>query len=434
MNRIGIVGGRVIDPANGVDRTANLAIENGRIVGLDIPGFHTEEVIDAAGKIVCPGLIDMHVHLREPGGEDAETVATGAAAAVAGGFTSVACIPNTTPPIDSHAMVEFVRNQAERAGMCNVFVVGCVSQQRKGEQLAELAQMVKAGAVAFSDDGAPVENSELMRRALEYCLMLKKPILNHCEVRELTHGGVMHEGLVSMVLGIAGMPAEAEVMMIARDVALAEATGGHVHIMHVSTKGGVDIIRRAKKRNVNVTTEVCPHHFALSDEELRRFDSNYKMSPPLRDQAHIDALVAGLVDGSIDVICTDHAPHSREKKMQELDVAPFGILGLETCLGLVSTLLVHTGKLDWPGVIAKMTMNPARILGLADAPAFKGSLTPGGDADVTIIDPSREWTVDVNGQQSKSVNSPFHGWKLTGKADTVLVGGRIRMKHGSLVR
>ena len=431
MSRIFIRGGRVIDPAQNIDAQTDLLLEDGRVAGLNIAPPEDAEIIDAVGKIVCPGLIDMHVHLREPGGEDAETVASGAAAAIAGGFTSVACIPNTNPPIDSPAMVEFIKNQAARADRCNVFVVGCVSQQRKGEQLAELAQMVKAGAVAFSDDGAPVENSELMRRALEYCLMLGKPILNHCEVRELTHGGVMHEGMVSMVLGLPGMPAEAEVMMVARDVALAEATGGRVHVMHVSTKGGVDIIRRAKKRNVKVTTEVCPHHFALTDEELRRFDSNYKMSPPLRDQTHIDALIAGLQDGSIDVICTDHAPHSREKKMQELDVAPFGILGLETCLGLVSTLLVRPGRLSWNQVIEKMTINPARILGLTEGPYSKGTLKAGSDADVTIISPDHEWTVDVNKQKSKSVNSPFHGWKLFGKADTVIVGGKVKMRNGA---
>jgi dihydroorotase len=421
MASILIQGGRVIDPSQGLDRIANLLIEDGRIAAYDVAENGQDTVLDATGKIVSPGLIDMHVHLREPGREEDETIQTGTAAALAGGFTSIACIPNTEPPIDSQATVEFIQHQAARADNCNVFVVACVSKNREGKELAEIGQLVQAGAVAFSDDGAPVYDPELMRRAFEYCLMFDKPILNHAEVRELTQGGVMHEGLVSMILGLPGMPAVAEDVMTGRDMALAEATGGRIHIMHVSSSGSVDIIRRAKMRGVRVTTEVCPHHFTLTDECLRKFDSNYKMSPPLRGQRHVEACIAGLVDGTIDVICTDHAPHAVEKKMRELDQAPFGIVGLETALGLVATKLIEPGILDWPTTLAKMTINPARILGID-----KGTLRVGADADVTIIDPAARWTVDPARFRSKSVNTPYAGWKLGARAETVIVGGRIK--------
>jgi dihydroorotase len=416
-----IEGGRVIDPSHGMDRITNLLVDEGRIAAYDAIASGSEDVIDASGKIVAPGLIDMHVHLREPGREEDETITSGAAAAVAGGFTSVACIPNTEPPIDTQASVEFVQHQAARADQCNVYVVACVSKNREGKELAELGQLVQAGAVAFSDDGAPVYDAELMRRALEYCRMFDKPILNHAEVRELTQGGVMHEGLVSLILGLPGMPAVAEDVMTARDIALADATGGRIHIMHVSSAASVDLIRRAKGRGIRVTTEVCPHHFTLTDESLRSFDSHYKMSPPLRGQKHVDACIAGLIDGTIDVICTDHAPHALEKKMRELDQAPFGIVGLETALGLVITRLIEPGHLDWPGALAKMTINPARILGLD-----KGTLRIGADADITVIDPEIKWIVDPTKFRSKSVNTPFKGWKLQGRADTVLVGGKIK--------
>jgi dihydroorotase len=416
-------GGRVIDPSQGTDRITSVLVEDGRIAAYDAVSTGREEVIDAAGRIVAPGLIDMHVHLREPGREEDETIETGAAAAVAGGFTSIACIPNTEPPIDTQGSVEFIRHQAARADLCNVFVVACVSKNREGKELAELGQLVQAGAVAFSDDGAPVYDAELMRRAMEYCQMFDKPILNHAEERELTQGGMMHEGLVSLILGLPGMPAVAEDVMTARDIALAEATGGRIHIMHVSSSGSIDLIRRAKSRGVRVTTEVCPHHFTLTDESLRSFDSNFKMSPPLRGQKHVDACLAGLADGTIDVICTDHAPHAREKKMRELDQAPFGIVGLETALGLVVTRLVEPGILDWPTALQKMTINPARILGIP-----KGTLAIGADADITVIDPEARWTVDPAKFRSKSSNTPFAGWKLQGRADTVIVGGRVKYR------
>lgn len=419
-----IQNGRVIDPSQSMDRVTSLLIDDGRIAAYDAAPQGDEQLIDAAGKIVAPGLIDMHVHLREPGREEDETIETGTAAALAGGFTSIACCPNTEPAIDSQAMVEFVHHQAARADNCNVFVIACASKNREGKELAEIGQLVKAGAVAFSDDGAPIYDPELMRRAFEYCLMFDKPVLNHPEVRELTHNAVMHEGLVSMVLGLTGFPAAAEDVMTSRDIALAEATGGRLHIMHVSTAGGVDAIRRAKLRNVRVTAEVTPHHFSLTDECLRSFDSNCKMNPPLRGQAHVEACIAGLVDGTIDVIATDHAPHALEKKMQELDRAPFGIVGLETALGLVVTKLIEPGHLDWPTALAKLTINPARALGIN-----KGTLALGADADVTIIDPETRWTVQPDEFRSKSTNTPFSGWELKGRATTVIVGGRVKFSR-----
>jgi dihydroorotase len=424
MSKLLIKNGRVIDPSQGLDRTTNLLIEDGRIAGYDVSPNGQDVIIDAAGKLVTPGLIDMHVHLREPGREEDETIATGTAAAISGGFTSIACIPNTEPPIDTQATVEFIRHQAALADQCNVYVVACVSKNREGKELAELGQLVEAGAVAFSDDGAPVYDAELMRRAFEYCLMFDKPILNHAEVRELTRGGVMHEGLASLILGLPGMPAAAEDVMTSRDVTLAETTGGRIHIMHVSTSGSIEIIRRAKKRSVRVTTEVCPHHFTLTDECLRSFDSNYKMSPPLRGKRDVEACIAGLVDGTIDVICTDHAPHALEKKMRELDQAPFGILGLETALGLVVTQLIEPGHLSWPQAIEKMTINPAKVLGIP-----KGTLAVGADADVTIIDPNVEWVVDPDSFRSKSRNTPFGGYRLRGRAETVIVGGKVKLRR-----
>jgi dihydroorotase len=413
----------MIDPAQGLDRVTNLLIRDGRIAGYDVPPNGQDRIIDATGKIVSPGLIDMHVHLREPGREEDETIATGTAAALAGGFTSIACMPNTEPPIDSQASVEFIQHQAARADNCNVYVIACVSKNREGKELAEFAQLTRAGAVGFTDDGTPVYDPELMRRAFEYSLMFDKPILNHAEVRELTRGGVMHEGLVSMLLGLPGMPSAAEDVMVSRDILLAEATGGRIHVMHVSSGGSVEIIRRAKSRDVRVTTEICPHHFTLTDETLRSFDSNFKMSPPLRSRRDVEVCLAGLVDGTIDVICTDHAPHAPEKKMRELDQAPFGILGLETCLGLVVTKLIEPGILDWPTALAKMTINPAMVLGIP-----KGTLAIGADADVTIIDPDARWTVDPHRFKSKSVNTPFTGWQLRGRAETVIVGGRVKFE------
>ena len=421
-----IRGGRVIDPAQDIDRIADLRIVDGRIAGIG-PGEtgagRADETIDAAGMIVTPGLIDMHVHLREPGREEDETIASGTRAALAGGFTSVACIPNTEPPIDTQAAVEFIHQKAARADTCNVFVVACVSRNREGKELAEIGQLVEAGAVAFSDDGAPVSDAELMRRALEYCSMFGKTILAHEEVLELSRGGVMNEGLVSLLLGLGGMPAAAEEVMIGRDTALAESTGGRLHVMHVSTAGGVALVRAAKARGVRVTAEACPHHFTLTDESLRTFDANCKMSPPLRTAADVEAIIAGIADGTIDCIATDHAPHAREKKMLELDRAPFGILGLETAIGLSVMRLIVPGRLAWPRLVEAMSTLPARILGLD-----RGTLRTGSPADVTIIDPDRTWKVDVKSFRSKSINSPFDGWTLRGRAVATIVSGRVKYR------
>ncbi len=422
MARLLIRGGRVVDPSQAIDRVDDVLVEDGRIAAIQSGGT-ADETIDASGLIVCPGLVDMHVHLREPGREEDETIATGARAAVAGGFTSIACIPNTEPPIDTQANVEFIHQKAARADACNVFVVACVSRNREGKELAEIGQLVEAGAVAFSDDGSPVADAELMRRAFEYCRMFDKPILAHEEVLELSRGGVMNEGLVSLVLGLPGMPPAAEDVMIGRDIALADVTGGRLHVMHVSTAGGVDLVRAAKARGVRVTAEACPHHFTLTDESLRGFDSNFKMSPPLRTAADVDAIIAGLIDGTIDCIATDHAPHALEKKMLELDRAPFGILGLETAVGLAVTRLVVPGRIGWPRLIEAMSTLPARILGID-----RGTLRPGAVADITLIDPQQTWQVDVEAFQSKSVNSPFHGWTLQGRAVATIVGGRVKYR------
>jgi dihydroorotase len=420
-----IRGGRVVDPSQGLDGVHDVLVRDGLVVGVGAEGAQpigkADETIDATGLVVCPGLVDMHVHLREPGREEDETIETGTRAALAGGFTSVACIPNTEPPIDTQSTVEFIHQKAARADTCNVFVVGCVSRDRAGKELADIGQLVEAGAVAFSDDGAPVYDAELMRRALEYCRMFDKPILAHEEVLELSHGGVMHEGLVSLVLGLTGMPAAAEEVMIGRDIALAEVTGGRLHVMHVSTAGGVALVRAATARGARVTAEACPHHFTLTDECLRGFDSNFKMSPPLRTADDVEAIMAGLADGTLDCIATDHAPHAREKKMLELDRAPMGILGLETAVGLSVTRLVNTGRIGWPRLIEAMSTLPARILGVN-----RGTLRPGAIADITLIDPNLVWQVDVRKFCSKSVNSPFHGWTLTGRAVATIVAGRVK--------
>ena len=416
--------GRVIDPSQNYDAIADLWLADGRVGGIGSPPSHfaPDRTIDCAGMIVSPGLIDMHVHLREPGREEDETIATGTAAAIAGGVTSVACMPNTEPAIDSRDAAEFVILQAERAGNCNVFPIGAITKKRAGKELAELGGLVEGGAVAFTDDGAPVCSAEVMRRALEYCKMLGKGVLVHAEILELTVGGVMNEGFVSTQLGLRGMPGIAEDIMIYRDIVLAELTGGSVHILHVSTAGGVDLIRRGIASGTRISGEACPHHFLLTDECMRAFDSNFKMSPPLRTQKDVDAILAGLIDGTLSVLATDHAPHAREKKERELDQAPNGIVGLETFLPLCITHLIVPGHLSWPAMLAKMTCNPARILGID-----RGTLRAGKPADVTVIDPHADWTIDAASFKSKSRNTPFHGRNVTGRAVVTIVGGEVKM-------
>ena len=430
MPTIQITGGRIIDASQGLDEIGDLWISRGRILpmggGLEDP----EVVIDARGMIVSPGLIDIHVHLREPGNEEDETIATGASAALAGGVTSVACMPNTQPAIDTQAAAEFVVLQGQRARQANVYPVGAVSKGRKGEELAELGQLVAGGAVAFTDDGAPVASADLMRSALQYSKMFDRVIMQHCQVPELTVGGVMHEGFESMRLGLGGMPAAAEDIMVARDIRLAEITGGRIHIQHISTARSVELVREGKRRGVQVTAEACPHHFTLTDETLRTFDSNFKMNPPFRTWSDVEAVIGGLKDGTIEFIATDHAPHAREKKMREIDQAPFGIVGLETLIPITALSLIEPGHLSWPEALAKLTYHPANLLRLAG----KGTLRAGADADITIIDPDSPWTIDPSAFRSKSRNTPFGGWEVRARAHTVIVGGEVRFTRGSIVQ
>lgn len=425
MNLLRITGGRVIDPAQGLDAVADVWLRGDRVLAVGPrPDLLADDTLDAAGHIVCPGLIDMHVHLREPGREEDETIATGTAAALAGGVTSVACMPNTEPALDSQAAAEFVILQAKRAGHANVFPIGAITKGRQGQELAEIGAMVDGGAVAFTDDGSPVVSSEIMRRAMEYCRMFDKAILSHSEDLELTKGAVMHEGFESTRLGLRGYPAVAEEIMVFREIALAEITQARVHILHVSTAGSVELIRRGKARGVRVTGEACPHHFLLTDESLRTFDSNFKMSPPLRTRDDVQALLAGLRDGTLDVIATDHAPHAPEKKARELDQAPNGIVGLETLVPLCIKGLIEPGVLSWAQLIEKLTVNPARVLGID-----RGTLKPGAVADVTILDPEARWTIDPATFRSKSRNSPFAGWAVRGWAEAVIVGGAVKFRR-----
>ena len=422
MSRILIENGRVIDPSQSLDRITNLLIEEGRISGYDIPPHEDFQIIDAGGRIVAPGLVDLSCQLREPGCEEDETIQTGTAAAVAGGFTSIVCLPNTEPPIDSQASVEFIRQKATRAGNCHVFVAACVSKDREGKELAEIGALVEAGAVAFTDAPQPIQNSELLRRAFEYCLMFDKPIFSHPEERSLSRNGIMHEGRISVVLALAALPAEAEDVMASRDLRLAEATGGRLHLLNVSSAGSVEQIRRVKAHGGQVTAGVVPPNLVLTDECLRSFDANCKVNPPLRSQEHVDACIAGLVDGTLDVISSGHTPRASEKKMRELDRAPFGMVALETTLSLIITRLVKPGHLDWISALAKLSTNPARVLGID-----KGTLRIGADADIVIIDPQASWTVDPSRFRSKSVNTPLAGWQLQGRVVQVLVAGQCKL-------
>lgn len=418
-------GGLVIDPAQALEAARDILIEDGRLMALVAPGSVTEaghRVIEAADFVVCPGLIDMHTHLREPGQEYKETIATGGQAAAAGGFTAIACMPNTIPVNDSATVTRFILEKAAQAKGPRVYPVAAISQGSRGEVLAEYGELKAAGAVALSDDGRPVSNSQLMRRALEYAHTFDLPIISHSEDLALTGNGVMHEGIVSLQMGLRGIPAAAEETAIFRDVALARLTGARLHIAHVSTAGSVEIIRQAKAAGTQVTAETAPHYFSLTDEAVRGFNTNAKMSPPLRTAADVAAIKKGLADGTLDCIATDHAPHSSLEKEVEFDQAANGIIGLETALGL-SLNLVWEGVLTLSQMVAKLSANPARILRVPG-----GTLQVGKPADISVIDLNHAWTVDVQQFKSKSRNCPFHGWQLTGKPVLTMVGGEIIYK------
>jgi dihydroorotase len=421
LSGILIRGGRVIDPARMTDDRADVYLLEGKVegVGRNLGTPPGAMVVDASGQVVAPGLIDVHVHLREPGQEDLETVATGAMAAAAGGFSAVCAMPNTDPVCDNQGVAGFVKAQAQRAGKARVYPIGAVSLGQKGQQLAEFGELVGAGAVAVSDDGKPVASSHLMRTALEYARTFGIPVADHCEDPTLA-GGAMHEGIVSTRLGLKGVPAAAEEIRVARDLLLAELTGGHIHLCHMSTRGSVDLIRRAKERGVRVTAEACPHHFSLTHEACEGYDTNAKMNPPLREPEDREAIRQALKDGTIDVIATDHAPHHYDAKEREFDDAPNGIIGLETARGLAITELVGTGLLTLPELVARMSTVPARVFGLPG-----GTLAPGAPADVTVFDPAAEWTVRPQEFFSRSRNTPFAGRRLTGRATVTIVRGQI---------
>ena len=429
MSSLAIRGGRVIDPANGIDGVTDILIDDGRIVavGKDV-AKNAPDAIDASGLVVCPGFVDIHTHLREPGFEHKETIATGTLAATRGGFTTVCAMPNTNPPIDSAAAVEQVLRTAETQGHVRVLPIACVTKGRAGHDLAELAELAKAGAVAFSDDGSPVADSHLMRRALEYAGMLAVPIIDHCEDPALTTGGVMHEGWVSTRLGLRGVPAAAEETMVARNIALAQETGSHVHLAHISTAGSVELVRQARARGVPVTAEVTPHHLALTHEAVLlgpgetpgglAYDTNAKVNPPLR-AGDADACIAGLLDGTIDCIATDHAPHATQDKLCEFDTAAFGISGLETAFALsLSAVPLET-------LIERLTIAPVRALDLDHRLPGLGTLSIGAPADVALIDPQAEWTVEPETFASKGKNTPLGGRTLHGRVVATVYKGKV---------
>lgn len=418
-----IANGYVVDPAQGINSGRDLLIEDGRVAGLlergeEMPG--DVEVLDATGLIVSPGFIDLHAHLREPGAEYKETIATGAAAAVAGGWTTVCAMPNTDPVNDSPAVTRFIIEQAQRAQLANVFPIGAVTKGCDGKELSEMGEMKAAGIVAVSDDGRPVPSAGIMRRAMEYAHGFDLTVVDHCQDASLSAGGVMHEGRWSLILGLRGMPAAAEDVHVIRDCVLSKLTGASVHIAHVSTAGALDAIRRAKELGLPVTCEVAPHHWTLTDDALAEYDTNTKMSPPLRSRDHVAALLEGLRDGTIDAIATDHAPHHSDEKALEFDQAPFGIIGFETAIGLAFDL-VHQGVIDIERLVSLCSTNPARIFALED----RGTLAKNAHADVTILDPVCEWVFDVASSKSKSRNTPFHGRAMTGAAVATIVGGRV---------
>lgn len=422
----------VVDPVNRVDGVRSIVIDGDRVESLEtgeVSDASFDRVIDATDLYAFPGLIDMHVHLREPGFEEKETIESGTRSAAAGGFTTVAAMPNTEPAIDNRAHVEYVRSKSELYGFCNVAVVGSITKGRKGKELSEIGDLVNAGAVAVSDDGNTVMNSEIMRRAMEYLRMYNIPVIVHCEDESLAHGGVMNEGLSSTRLGLKGIPRLAEEVIVARDVMMAEKLGARLHVAHVSTRDAVDIVRRAKARGARITCEVAPHHFSLTDDVIERYDANFKMKPPLRTQNDIDAILEGLQDGTIDAIASDHAPHTMEDKDVEFDYAPDGVIGLETTLTVSLTNLVSRGVLTLSSLVEKLSVNPARILGLTD----RGSLSKGAIADITLVDPDSERVIKSCDFESKARNTPFEGFSGVGDVRVVICRGRV-VYDGKIVR
>jgi dihydroorotase len=419
-----IANGHLIDPSENQNSGKNLLIEDGKIVAWlnqNEAAPEDAEVFDATGLIVAPGFIDLHVHLREPGQEYKETIATGAQCAAVGGFTSVCCMPNTAPINDNAAITRFIIEQANRAGFANVFPIGAITKASDGAELAEMGEMKTAGIVAVSDDGRPVPNAGMMRRALEYAKDFDLTVVDHCEDKSLSSGGMMHEGRMSLVLGLKGMPALAEDLDAMRDILLAEATGAKIHLAHVSTRGAIEAVRNAKAKGLKVTCEVAPHHFTLTDASVEGYDTNMKMSPPLRSQEHLEAILEAIKDGTIDAVATDHAPHHADEKNLEFDRAPFGITGSETAIGLAFDKLIHTGLINLVRLVEMFSTSPARIFNLKN----RGTLKAGSIADVTILDPDLKWTYHVSETKSKSKNSPFDGWSFTGAAVATIVGGRI---------
>lgn len=416
----------IIDPERRLQEVGNIFIRDGRIDAVLETPTEADYVLDADGLIAVPGFIDIHTHLREPGDEEAETIASGAMAAVRGGFTTVCTMANTEPPIDSEAAAEFVVLQSRRAKLANVYPIGAVTDRLEGERLSEMGGLVRGGAVAFSDDGNPIRSAEILRRALLYAKMFDKVIIEHCEDPDLSRNGVMHSGGVSTILGLPGMPSASEEIVVARDIKIAEITDGRLHIAHLSTAGSVELLRDAKRRNINVTGEVTPHHLTLTDETVMSFNPNFKMKPPLRTEADKEALIEGLADGTIDIVVTDHAPHTKEAKEYEFPFAPFGVIGLETAFPILYTHLVAERRISLISLVEKMTLNPAKCIGFPS----KGRLSVGADADITLFETNTLYTIDPEKFASKSRNTPFAGASVRGRITHTIVAGRIVYEAG----
>ncbi len=428
MPALWITHARIIDPAAKRDAAGDLFVRDGLLVGsLNAADRKRAKKIDGRCLVACPGLVDIHVHFREPGQTHKETIATGSRAAAAGGFTTVVCMPNTAPVADNAGTIQFIKDAAARAAVVRVLPTGCITVGQKGEQLAPTGSLKRAGIVAITDDGHCVQNNELMRRAVEYAKMFDLPVMDHCQDDALTHDAAMNEGVMSTRLGLRGWPHAAEDIIVARNVILSEYTGGHIHLQHISSKFSVGVIRRAKARGVRITAEATPHHIALTDDALAAYDTNFKMNPPLRTESDRQEILAGLRDGTLDCIATDHAPHTTDEKDREFDYAPFGILGLETALPVCLDVLVRQNKFKLPYVIDLMTRKPAQILKL---PA--GTLAPGAAADLTLFDPDEKWRYDAKAGFSKSSNSPWHGQTLTGRVKATVVAGRIVFADGKI--